>query len=117
MWLVIWMRVINKTKVSRTEKTIKGITVMAKTTSQIISAATTKLSGDITSLSARRTHALSVFRKTAEDLGTINADLTEKVNQMDALANFIAEEKSSATQMISDNEAVRTRILEIIGEK
>lgn len=89
---------------------------MFKAISQMIfSAATLKLHRDIRVLSTRRNKALSVFRKTAEKLGIVNADLNEKVAQMDTLTELIAAEKSSATQMIHDNEAVRTKMLEIIG--
>lgn len=35
---------------------------------------------------------------------------------MDTLTSLIAEEKVSATKMIQDNAAVRSRILDIIGE-
>lgn len=89
---------------------------MFKAISQVIfSAATLKLHRDIRVLSTRRNKALSIFRRTAEKLGIVNQDLTEKVAQMDSLTELIAAEKSSATQMIHDNEAVRTKMLEIIG--
>lgn len=89
---------------------------MFKAISQLIfSAATLKLHRDIRVLSTRRNKALSIFRRTAEKLGIVNQDLTEKVAQMDTLTELIAAEKSSATQMIHDNEAVRTKMLEIIG--
>lgn len=89
---------------------------MFKAVSQVVfSAATMKLHRDIRVLSTRRNKALSIFRKTAERLGVVNADLNEKVAQMDTLTELIAAEKSSATQMIHDNEAVRTKMLEILG--
>lgn len=85
-------------------------------TQMFFSAATFKLHRDIISLSSRRNKALSVFRKTAEKLGLINEELNVRVTQMDNLTELIAQEKSSAAQMIHDNEAVRTKMLDIIGE-
>lgn len=84
-------------------------------TQVFFSAATLKIHRDIISLSTRRNKALSVFRKTAEKLGNINEELNVRVSQMDSLTALIAEEKNSAAQMIHDNEAVRSRMLDIIG--
>lgn len=89
---------------------------MAKTTAQVVAAATTKLAGDISNLSTRRNHAISVFRQTAEDLGTINTQLAASVTQLDELVQFVQSERDTATKMIADNEHVRTKIFDIIGE-
>lgn len=85
-------------------------------TQLFFSAATLKIHRDIISLTSRRDKALFAFRKTAVKLGLINEELNTRVEQMDTLTSLIAEEKVSATKMIQDNAAVRSRILDIIGE-
>ncbi len=84
---------------------------------KLVKTATTKISSDILNLTEEKGEALSVFRKTANELGNINKELKEKTDDLIALASFIEEQKESAKQMMSDNEAVRTKIFEIIGEK
>ncbi len=81
-----------------------------------IQKATTSLAGDIKDLSAQRDDALSTFRATAVRLSTINEGLAVKKGNLNELAAFIQEQSMAADKMISDNEAVRSRILEIIGE-
>lgn len=88
-----------------------------KSTEQIVSLATNRLAEDITTLATRRDSALSIFRQTANSLGTINNELTEKITQLDAMTTFLASQRDSASQQIADNEAVRSRILEILGDK
>ena len=46
-------------------------------TSQLVAKATTKLSGDMTNLSARRDNALSSFRATLEEMKAINAESSD----------------------------------------
>lgn len=89
---------------------------MSKTTKAILSQATAKLAGDIVSLSQQRDSAVSTFRETALKLETINSDLRQRIVDCDELVSFINQQKSSAVLMVSDNDKVRTRILEIIGE-
>lgn len=87
------------------------------TTEQIVETAMAKISDNITTLGVRRDNALSVFRQTANDLGVINSNLSQNIQEMNRLAQFVNAGIDSATQMVADNEAVRARILEIIGEK
>lgn len=89
---------------------------MAKSMADQIKVAMSKITGDIDDLSKKRSGALSVFRETAIELGEINETLHDRVNQLDALSAFIAGERQSAGKMIEDNERVKARILEIIGE-
>jgi hypothetical protein len=82
----------------------------------MVSAATSSLQYDIGDLMARKEAALSGFRQTAVDLDNVNCGLRDKVSKLDELDVFIASQRSAATQMIQDNDAVRQRILDIIGE-
>jgi hypothetical protein len=85
-------------------------------TQETIQLATTRLSDDICELSERRDDALSIFRHTAKYLSNINNQLQDKLNDLDALEKFIHEQKFTANQLIADNDAVRSRIVDIIGE-
>ncbi len=83
---------------------------------QALELATSTLAGDINGLSAQREFALSAFRQTATDLDNINSGLREKISNLETLTAFITEQSATVSQMIGDNDKVRTRILEIIGE-
>ena len=86
------------------------------TTEQVLVTTTAQFAKDITNLTERRQTALSVFRSTAESLEVINADLAKSITNFDELTHFIAEQRAAASQMVSDNDKVRNKILEIIGE-
>ena len=86
------------------------------TTEEAIAVATTHLADDITALSARKDNALSTFRRTANELAAINDGLRIKQGNLQELAAFIQEQENAASKMMADNDAVRSRILEIIGE-
>lgn len=68
------------------------------------------------SLDARKNKAISVFRQTANELAAINEGLSKSLGTLGQLQAFIASQTESANKMIADNEAVRGRILDIIGE-
>lgn len=87
-----------------------------KGTKDLIIAATRKISKDIDTLQNDKGNALSEFRKAADRLGSIHEQLLEKVNDLSNLETFIQDKKNVATQNISDNAAVRSKILDIIGE-
>ena len=89
---------------------------MPKTTKVMISQMTARLAGDIKNLSDRRENAVSTFRRTANDLDVINASLRQNIAEFDDLMKFISDQRGSAEQMVSDNERVKGKILEIIGE-
>lgn len=91
-------------------------TQITPTTEKVIEMATSTLAGDINGLSAQRECALSAFRQTATDLDNINSGLRQKLGNLEALTAFINEQSELANQMIGDNDKVRTRILDIIGE-
>ena len=82
----------------------------------MISQMTARLAGDIKNLSDRRENAVSTFRRTANDLDVINASLRQNIAEFDDLMKFISDQRGSAEQMVSDNERVKGKILEIIGE-
>lgn len=75
-----------------------------------------KISDDILSLSNQRDNAVSTFRRTAENLAKVNERLNERITSLNSLAEFVQEQKDSAQRMVADNDAVKDRILEIIGE-
>lgn len=81
-----------------------------------IKVAVDKISDDINHLSTRKEHAISVFRSTANQLASINSEMEEKTSELDTLADFIQHQKDIASKVVSDNENVRAKILEIIGE-
>lgn len=60
--------------------------------------------------------ALSAFRQAATDLDNINSGLRDKINKFNDLTAFIDSQRSTASQIIEDNDKVRKRILDIIGE-
>ena len=64
----------------------------------------------------QKTTALGIFRDTAENLAAINEDLNKSIINFDNLTKFIMEQKLSAEQMVSDNDKVRNKILEILGD-
>lgn len=77
---------------------------------------TDRLYSDITDLKTMKDNALSSFRAVANNLGGINENLKDKVDKLESLISFAKEEKGVAEKMISDNDAVRKKILDIIGE-
>lgn len=87
-----------------------------KSTEQVLTETTSQLAKDIAGLSDRRRTALGIFRDTAENLAAINEDLNKSITNFDNLTKFIMEQKLSAEQVVSDNDKVRNKILEILGD-
>lgn len=77
---------------------------------------TLRLASDITTLAGKRDVALSAFRQAATDLDNINSGLRDKINKFNDLTAFIDSQRSTASQIIEDNDKVCKRILDIIGE-
>ena len=90
--------------------------VVIKTTQEIIDDAVIRLSSDIVKLQDMKECALSSFRSAANNLGGINENLKDKVDKLQSLINFATDKKGEAEKMINDNEAVRQKIIDIIGE-
>ena len=86
------------------------------TTEQLIKMSSDKIAGDIQYLSSRREQAVSSFRRAANDLAVINNSLIDKRAALQTLQEFIVAQDEDAAKMIADNESVRAKILDIIGE-
>lgn len=87
-----------------------------KSTEKITITAMEQLVNDINCLQNDREDALSSFRMTANNLADINIHLNQKIQFFDGVVEQIATQSQMAKQMVSDNEAVRNQILDIIGE-
>lgn len=90
--------------------------VVIKTTQEIVDDAVIRLSSDIVELQDMKEYALSSFRSVANNLGGINENLKDKVDKLQSLISFATDKKGEAEKMINDNEAVRQKIIDIIGE-
>lgn len=93
-----------------------AVVVTPPTTEQVIASAKDKILKDIDVFSAQKDSALSVFRSTANKLEAVNKGLTNSVADLDKLKKFAEENKANVEKVISDNEAVRKKILDIIGK-
>lgn len=87
-----------------------------KSTENITITAMERLINDINCLQNDREDALSSFRMTANNLADINIHLNQKIQFFDGIVEQIAAQSKMAKQMVADNEAVREKILDIIGE-
>ena len=97
---------------------MNGIMIIGKmSTDQILNETISKLTIDISKLSVRRSKAVDTFRQTAEDLQSVNDGLKVSIDSFDRLRAFIEDKRSEAERMISDNENVRKKIFDIIGEQ
>lgn len=90
--------------------------VIAKSTFEMVDDAVIRLSSDINNLSAMRDDTLSSFRAIANNLNGINEQLKDKADTLDRLINFATDEKGVAQKLMSDNDSVRKKLLDIIGE-
>lgn len=91
-------------------------TTKVRITEEAIDATTDQLISDIAILAGKRDVALNALRQAATDLDNINSGLRDKINKFDVLTAFIDSQRSTASQIIEDNDKVRKRILDIIGE-
>ena len=87
-----------------------------RTTEEAISATTERLISDIADFACKRDAALSILRQTTIDLDDINSELRDKIYRLNDLRAFIDSQRSTASQIVEDNDRVRKHILEIIGE-
>ena len=87
-----------------------------RTTEEAISATTEQLISDIADFACKRDAALSILRQTTIDLDNINSELRNKIYRLNDLTAFIDSQRSTASQIVEDNDRVRKHILEIIGE-
>lgn len=87
-----------------------------KSTEKITITAMEQLVNDINCLQNDREDALSSFRMTANNLADINMHLNQKIQFFDGIVEQITAQSQMAKQMVADNDAVRNKILDIIGE-
>lgn len=99
---------------SKKKKPIAVVT--PPTTEQVIASAKDKILADIDEYASQKESALSVFRSTANKLETVNKGLSKSVIDLAKLINFAEEHKTNVEKIIADNEAVRGKILDIIGK-
>lgn len=71
---------------------------------------------EIADLREERIDALSSFRDTANWLGEINEELGQKSALCGTLMAQLTAAQDAISQQVSDNDAVRCKILDIIGE-
>ena len=93
-----------------------AVVVTPPTTEQVIASAKDRIIKDIDVFSSQRESALSVFRSTANKLEAVNKGLTNSVSDLNKLISFAEENKANVEKIIADNEAVRGKILDIIGK-
>ena len=75
-----------------------------------------RISQDIDELRSEREMTLSCFRCAADSLRDINQELGLKSALCGTLIAQLQREQADITQQVSDNEKVRAKILDIIGE-
>ena len=75
-----------------------------------------RISQDICDLWEERNATLNCFRCAAESLRDINQELGVKSALCGTLIAQLQREQAGITQQVSDNEKVRGKILDIIGE-
>lgn len=85
-------------------------------TESMMDSMTQRFESDIAELETQRVSALNVFRTTANKLNSINDKLTESVSNYDAMITVLEIKKQQAQKAIADNNAVRSKIIDIIGE-
>ena len=87
-----------------------------RTTEEAINATTERLISDIADFACKRDAVLSILRQMTTDLDNINSELGDKIYRLNDLRAFIESQRSTASQIVEDNNRVRKHILDIIGE-
>lgn len=88
-----------------------------KRTNAAMNKTMTRVVKDVHALSQRKENAVSAFRAAANNLAQINDELQDEVMYIKQLATFAAEKEAEAERMIADNNAVRGKIIDLIGEE
>lgn len=73
-------------------------------------------SQNASALGVKREAALSSFRATVNQLKEVNTQLDEDIAMAEKMISFYQTQKDEAVQLKADNDAVASKILEIIGE-
>lgn len=87
-----------------------------QTMEEVFNSALVKLDADLHTIQAEKDATLSIFRQTATNLNNINQRLGTTVDNIENLIDYAQRSKSDVVKMMADNEAVRAKIIEIIGE-
>lgn len=75
-----------------------------------------KMANEIGALTARQNFAVSAFRQAANELESVNAGLAEQRSLLNGFANDLLTQVANLNTQIDDNDRVRAKILDIIGE-
>lgn len=95
----------------------EGMKVSRERTNAVMNKAMNRVVKDVHALSQRKENAVSAFRAAANNLAQINNELQDEVAYIKQLAAFAAEKEAEAERMIADNDAVRGKIIDLIGEE
>lgn len=67
-------------------------------------------------MTARQNFAVSAFRQAANELESVNAGLAEQRSLLNGFANDLLTQVANLNTQMDDNDRVRAKILDIIGE-
>lgn len=75
-----------------------------------------KFAANLDTLSTRRDFALSSFRTVVQELADVNRGLEQQEQLASETAAAMSQQADSIRRQIQDNELIRSKILDIIGE-
>ena len=87
-----------------------------KTAQQAFNTFNTRLDSDITKLTAQKNASLNVFRNTITKIDASNAELSAVIENLTAYKNYIEGQIANAQNLMNENNTVRAKIVEIVGE-
>lgn len=87
-----------------------------KTAQQAFNTFNTRLDSDITKLTAQKNASLNVFRNTITKIDDSNAELAAVIENLTAYKNYIEGQIANAQNLMNENNTVRAKIVEIVGE-
>lgn len=87
-----------------------------KTAQQAFNTFNTRLDSDITKLTAQKNASLNVFRNTITKIDASNAELAAVIENLTAYKNYIEGQIANAQNLMNENNTVRAKIVEIVGE-
>lgn len=87
-----------------------------KTAQQAFNTFNTRLDSDITKLTTQKNASLNVFRNTITKIDASNAELAAVIENLTAYKNYIEGQITNAQNLMNENNTVRAKIVEIVGE-
>ena len=87
-----------------------------KTAQQAFNTFNTRLDSDITKLTAQKNASLNVFRNTITKIDASNAELAAVIENLTVYKNYIEGQITNAQNLMNENNTVRAKIVEIVGE-